>query len=272
MQFSVLGSGSKGNCTLVQAGSTRVLIDNGFSGKEVLARLHQIGVAAETLTALVITHEHADHIKGVGVLARRLRLPIYANAATYRAGEQHLGTLPQRCEFGTGESFMIDGLHIHPFALSHDSVDPVGFVVDDGEQRLGYCTDTGTITRLMYHRLRHCQALILEANHDVELLRQGPYPLPLQQRVLSNRGHLANADALAFARSLLPGELRCLVLAHLSEVNNRPQLVQVEVERQLCQAGELRVLLAEQGRPLPLVAVRGAMASRCCSPDTVAVP
>lgn len=272
MKFSVLGSGSKGNCTLVQSGSTCVLIDNGFSGKELLARLHQIGVAAETLTALVITHEHADHIKGVGALARRLHLPIYANAATYRAGEQHLGNLPLRREFGTGESFVINDLHIHPFALSHDSADPVGFVVGDGEQRLGYCTDTGTITRLMHHHLRLCQTLILEANHDVALLRQGPYPLPLQQRVLSNRGHLANADALAFARSLLHGELQSLVLAHLSEVNNTPQLVQAEVERHLGQVRALRVVLAEQGRPLPLMAVGQAGEVFCCFSDTAVLP
>lgn len=272
MKFSVLGSGSKGNCTLVQSGSTRVLIDNGFSGKELLARLHEIGVAADTLTALVITHEHGDHIKGVGVLARRLGLPIYANGATYRAGEQQLGTLPRCCEFGTGESFIINDLHIHPFALSHDSADPVGFVVGDGQQRLGYCTDTGTITRLMHHHLRPCQTLILEANHDVELLRQGPYPLPLQQRVLSNRGHLANTDALAFARFLLPGELQTLVLAHLSEVNNRPQLVQVEAERQLGQVNTLRVILAEQGRPLPLLDVRREGEFVGCCKETVAIP
>lgn len=272
MKFSVLGSGSKGNCTLVQSGSTRVLIDNGFSGKEVLARLHAIGVAADTLTALVITHEHGDHIKGVGVLARRLRLPIYANGATYRAGEQLLGNLPLRREFGTGESFVIDDLHLHPFALSHDSADPVGFVVGDGEQRMGYCTDTGTITRLMHHHLRLCQALILETNHDVELLRQGPYPLPLQQRVLSNRGHLANSDALAFARFLLHGELQSLVLAHLSEVNNTPQLVQAEVERHLGQARALRVVLAEQGRPLPLMEVCRAGEAFCCSSAAALLP
>lgn len=255
MKFSVLGSGSKGNCTLVQSGSTRLLIDNGFSGKELLSRLHQIDVAPESITALVVTHEHADHIKGVGILARRLGLPIYANAATYRGGEHHLGQVPQRREFGTGESFIIDELHIHPFALSHDCADPVGFVVGDGEQRLGYCTDTGTITRLIHHHLRFCHALVLEANHDVDLLRQGPYPLPLQQRVLSKQGHLANTDALAFARQLLPEHLRCLVLAHLSEVNNRPHLVQEEVCRHLPDSSTLRILLAEQGRPLPLLDV-----------------
>lgn len=270
MKFSVLGSGSKGNCTLVQSGSTRVLIDNGFSGKELLRRLHQIDVAPETITALVITHEHADHIKGVGVLARRLGLPIYANAATYRAGEQQLGQLPQRREFGTGEAFAIEALHLHPFALSHDSADPVGFVVGDGCHRLGYCTDTGIITRLMHHHLRCCHALVLEANHDVDLLRHGPYPLPLQQRVLSKRGHLANTDALAFARGLVAEQLRCLVLAHLSEVNNRPRLVQEEVGRHLPHTREVTILLAEQGRPLPLLDVAPGAGAVVPPPNVVA--
>lgn len=252
MKFSVLGSGSKGNCTLVESGRTRILIDNGFSGKEVLRRLQAIGIEAESLSALLVTHEHADHVKGVGVLARKLQLPVYANEATYRAAELHLGRLPGRYEFATGEPFAIEELHIHPFAVSHDSADPVGFVLESGKQRLGYCTDTGIITRLIQHHLRTCQALILEANHDVEMLRQGPYPLPLQQRVLSRQGHLANIDSLEFAGHLADGSLRCLVLAHLSEVNNCPELVVAEARRLLSGRNELKLMLAEQGRPCPL--------------------
>ena len=191
MRFAVLGSGSKGNCTLVEAGSTRLLIDNGFSGKELISRLHSLDIAPESLTAILVTHEHDDHVKGVGVVARRLNLPVYANEATHRAAEQRMGKVPGRLDFGTGESFAIEELRVHPFSVSHDTSDPVGFVVSDGICNLGYCTDTGKITRLMHHHLLQCQAVVLEANHDVQMLKEGPYPLPLQQRVLSSRGHLA---------------------------------------------------------------------------------
>ncbi len=255
MKFSVLGSGSKGNCTLIESGSTRVLIDNGFSGKELLSRLARIGVAAESLNALVITHEHIDHVQGVGVLARRLQLPVYANPPTFLAAEKTLGKLPIRKEFTTGESFCIDGLQIHPFAVSHDTADPVGFVLGDGTLCFGYCTDTGKISQLIRHHLRHCQALVLEANHDVDMLWQGPYPLPLKQRVLSSQGHLANSDALEFAVELAVGQLRHLVLAHLSEVNNHPELVRKEACSRLEGYQELRVMLADQRVPGPLTKI-----------------
>lgn len=255
MRFSVLGSGSRGNCTLVETGSTRVLIDNGFSGKEIITRLRALGIAPESLTALILTHEHDDHVKGVGVLARRLKLPVYANEATHRAAEARAGHLPLRQEFGVGEAFVIEGLHIHPFAVSHDAADPVGFVLDDGNLSLGYCTDTGTITRLIRHRLRTCQALVLEANHDVEMLKEGPYPLPLQQRVLSSRGHLANPDSLDLAADLAGGCLRLLVLAHLSEINNHPDLVLREASQRLPGEEAVRLLLAGQGQASPLLEI-----------------
>ncbi len=251
MRFSVIGSGSKGNCTLVESGCTRVLIDNGFSGKELISRLQQLGIASQSLTALVVTHEHEDHVKGVGVLARRLNLPIYANAPTFIAAEGRTGKLPCTHEFGTGEPFVIQDIEIHPFAVSHDTADPVGFVFNDGAQQLGYCTDTGKITRLVKHHLQRCQALILEANHDVAMLKAGPYPPPLKQRVLSSIGHLANTDSIAFAAELQQSGLQILVLAHLSEINNHPDRVLDEVHRRLGGL-ELEVVLASQNQVSPL--------------------
>ena len=165
------------------------------------------------------------------------------------AAERRTGHLPQIREFGTGETFVIDGLQIHPFAVSHDTSDPVGFIVSDGSVRLGYCTDTGRITQLIRHHLRQCQALILEANHDVQMLRDGPYPLALQQRVLSSRGHLANTDAIACADALAGERLQLLVLAHLSEVNNHPDMVLETARRGLVSHGQLRVMLADQWHP-----------------------
>lgn len=255
MKFSVLGSGSKGNCTLVESGSTRLLIDNGFSGKEIVARLAGLGLTPEMLTAIVVTHEHDDHVKGVGVLARRLRVPVYANDATHRAAERRVGNLPQRREFGVGEPFDIEGLRIHPFSVSHDTADPVGFVVSNGQSSLGYCTDTGKITQLIRHHLQTCQALVLEANHDIQMLKDGPYPLPLKQRVLSSRGHLANSDSIDFCARLAEDRLQLLVLAHLSEINNHPDLVLEEVRRRLPAHGPLQVLLACQGQAGPLLEI-----------------
>ena len=255
MRFSVLGSGSKGNCTLVESGSTRLLIDNGFSGKEIVGRLAGLGIAPEMLTALLVTHEHDDHIKGIGVLARRLNLPVYANVATHRAAEHRVGTLPVRREFETGEPFVLDGLQVHPFSVSHDTADPVGFVVSDGENSLGYCTDTGTTTQLVRYHLQKCRALVLEANHDVQMLKEGPYPLPLKQRVLSSRGHLANSDSVDLAVHLAQDQLRQLVLAHLSEINNHPDRVLHEVRRRLANFGALQVMLASQWQAGPLLEV-----------------
>ena len=253
MKFTVLGSGSKGNCTLVESGSTRLLIDNGFSGKELIGRLATHGIGPETLSAIVVTHEHDDHVRGVGVVARRLNLPVYANAGALRAAEQRLGRLPEIREFGTGEAFVVDNLQVHPFAVSHDTSDPVGFIVSDGSVRLGYCTDTGRITQLIRHHLRQCEALILEANHDVQMLREGPYPLALQQRVLSSMGHLANTDAVACADELAGERLRLLVLAHLSEVNNHPDLVLEAARQRLGGHGHLRVMLAGQRQVGPVL-------------------
>lgn len=255
MRFSVLGSGSRGNCTLVEAGPTRVLIDNGFSGKEILFRLRSLDIAPESLTALIVTHEHDDHVKGVGPLARRLGLPIYASEATQRRAEARMGKLPSRREFAVGETFTIDAMRIHPFAVSHDAADPAGFVLSDGSDNLGYCTDTGAVTRLIRHRLRVCRAVVLEANHDVRMVKEGPYPLPLQQRVLSSRGHLANPDALSLAAELAGERLRLLVLAHLSEINNHPDLVLSEARQRLPDKETVRLLLAGQGQASPLLEV-----------------
>ncbi len=254
MRFCVLGSGSRGNCTYIEAGETRLLIDAGFSGKEIAARLALIGRKPEQLTAILVTHEHNDHVAGVGVLSRRFKLPVYANQGTHRAAEHRVGKLFALREFSTGQRFILGELEVHPFAISHDTADPVGFVVDSGNLRVGYCTDTGRVTKLMAHLLGKCQGLILEANHDPGMLQDGPYPFPLKQRVGSNMGHLANADAASFARRLDGGALRTLVLAHLSETNNHPDLVLKEMKKKFEHSSTRpEILLATQSGPCPLV-------------------
>ncbi|WP_028583569.1 MBL fold metallo-hydrolase [Desulfogranum mediterraneum] len=255
MKVCVLGSGSKGNCTLVTAGSSRLLIDAGFSGKEVERRLALVGCAPESLDSILVTHEHHDHIAGVGVLARRYGLTVYLNELTYQAAEDKLGRVDRLRAFSTGDPFALADLRVHPFAVSHDCADPVGFVVSSGRQRLGYCTDTGRLTKLIHHHLRSCSTLVLEANHDPEMLRNGPYPLSLQQRIQSHSGHLANSEAVRFAAELAGQCLQRLVLAHISETNNHVDRVSAEVRRHLQVHSSLEVELAVQGGPTSVIRV-----------------
>ena len=225
MRFCVLASGSKGNSTFVESGATRILIDAGLSGKEIERRLAAIRVDAASLSAILVTHEHHDHIAGVGVLSRRYRLPVFLNQATLRAGGETLRQLAACTPFVTGTTFPLQDLSIHPFVVSHDAADPVGFRIADGRHTLGYCTDTGKISQLMRHRLADCHGLIIESNHDPLLLKNGPYPEHLKQRVRSNVGHLPNREAADLVDTLRHAALRHVVLAHISETNNHPDLV-----------------------------------------------
>ena len=252
MFFSVLGSGSRGNSVYIEAGRTAILIDNGFSGKELIARLQAIGKDVEGLDAIFVTHEHNDHIGGVGVLSRRCRIPVYANEGTFRGGDGRLKGLFQRSEFETGDTIAFQDLEVRSFRVSHDTSDPVGYVLDTGRVRLGYCTDTGKVSHLMRQRLQNCHGLILEFNHDLQMLAQGPYPLALQQRVKSNQGHLANPDAAALLRDLLHNGLSQVVLAHLSEVNNRPELAMQQARSVVAPDSGTGIVLAEQYHPTGL--------------------
>lgn len=224
MLFSVLGSGSRGNSLFVESGDTALIIDNGFSGKELESRLNSIGRSLSSIDGVCVTHEHNDHVSGVGVVSRRYKVPVYGNSGTLAASEQKMGKLHRRIEFDTGDRLAIRDLEIVSFPVSHDTVDPVGYVISDGSRYLGYCTDTGTTTRLMEVRLARCHGLVLEFNHNLEMLRKGPYPIPLQQRVRSTLGHLANEDAADFLTRLMHPQLKYGVLAHLSETNNTPEL------------------------------------------------
>ena len=166
--------------------------------------------------------------------------------------------LYKRVEFGTGENFVVNDLEIHPFRISHDTADPVGFVVSDGGSSVGYCTDTGRVTKLISHHVRKCLALILEANHDPQMLMDGPYPMPLKQRVRSNQGHLANGDAARFLADLANSSLQHVVLAHLSETNNLPEiaLARVQEELQPLEIG-FAITLAGQADPTPVFSLGG---------------
>ncbi|MEN8141363.1 MAG: MBL fold metallo-hydrolase [Thermodesulfobacteriota bacterium] len=229
MKFCVLGSGSSGNATFVTAGGQGLLIDAGFSGKELARRCDSVGLDLARLRGLLITHEHNDHIKGAGVVSRRYKVPLLINRPTFVAAGQRLGRVEHLHHFNTGEDFSFHGFTIHPFAVSHDTAEPVGFIIEHDGYRLGYCTDTGMVSRLLQHRLAGCHGLVLECNHDPDLLADGPYPPQLKQRVRSKMGHLANGEAAAFIADLLHPGLQHVVLAHLSDTNNRPELALDEV-------------------------------------------
>jgi phosphoribosyl 1,2-cyclic phosphodiesterase len=253
MRFSVLGSGSRGNSVYIESGKTGILIDAGFSGKEIEGRLQSIGRDLGRIDALCITHEHNDHICGVGVLSRRCKIPTYINEGTFAAGEKKIGKLSLHKEFETGDILQIGDLQVRSFRISHDTADPVGYVVSDGQKSLGYCTDTGKISHLIGQRLAQCNGLILEFNHNLQMLKNGPYPLSLQQRIRSSRGHLSNEDAAAFLAGLIGDHLRTAVLAHLSATNNTPELARAAALLAVREWGDTSLVIAGQDQATMLM-------------------
>ncbi|SDO40427.1 MBL fold metallo-hydrolase [Desulforhopalus singaporensis] len=254
MRFSVLGSGSRGNAVYIESGGSAILIDAGFSGKEMEKRLALIGRNLQSVAGICLTHEHNDHIKGAGVLSRRLKVPLYANYGTLASSEKTVGKVHGYREFETGDTFQIGDLQVRSFRISHDSADPVGFVISDRDCSLGYLTDTGKVSHLMESRLTGCSGLILEFNHNLDMLKNGPYPLPLQQRVRSSLGHLCNEDAADFLDRLLPAKkLRHVVLAHLSEQNNTPQLAVRAYQESKNNCPQVRGHVASQGAPTAII-------------------
>jgi phosphoribosyl 1,2-cyclic phosphodiesterase len=264
VSVTVLASGSKGNCTLVSSSTTRVLIDAGLSCREVMRRLVQCGEDPCSVDAVLITHEHSDHVAGIRVLARRLKIPIYITAATYMAyqrsvhdGDGHRVSIERKEHFCSGTRFQIGDILVTPFTIPHDAVDPVGFTLSADGIKVGICTDLGYMPPNVRDQLRGCHMLMIESNHDVELLRGGPYPWSVKQRVMSRVGHLSN-DALAdFLTSDYDGSAEFLILAHLSEQNNHPEIARQTAERALGDQRSLflqnRLMLAAQHEPLAAV-------------------
>ncbi len=231
--FQILASGSKGNAVLVGTEDTRILLDAGLSGKEIEKRLGRSPVTPRQIQAILVTHEHNDHIRGVGVLSRRYDLPVYLTRPTLEALPAGIGEFAHTLLIQSGRSFSLGDLKVHPFALSHDAADPVGYVFEHQGVRLGVCTDCGVATQLVKARLRSCHALILEANHDTKRLLDGPYPWHLKQRIRSRHGHLSNDASCALLSEIHHPDLRVVFLAHLSEVNNHPDIVRETLRLQL---------------------------------------
>lgn len=222
MRFTVLGSGSRGNATLVEVGVTSVLLDCGFSLVQLEQRLARAGKRARDLTAVLVTHEHGDHASGVATLARTHGVAVWATPGTARAAK--LLELPECREFDCHAPFAIGDVEVSPFPVPHDAREPCQFVFGDGARRLGILTDVGAATPHIVASLSGCDALVLECNHDADMLAAGHYPPSLKQRVGGRHGHLSNAQAGALLAELDSRRFQHVVAAHLSEKNNHPRL------------------------------------------------
>ena len=255
MKFSLLASGSKGNACYVETDNVKILIDAGISCTQIEKRLNCLGLTASDLNAIIITHEHADHIRGAGPLSRRYNLPIYINKKTYNHALKAIGT-PYRAVFiDTGKHFSINSLKIETFVKCHDAADPFGLVLCCDNKRIGIVTDLGKSTMLVEDRLRGCNALIIEFNHDQDMLYEGPYPLDLKKRILGMDGHLSNNQAGSLLRNISDEKTRYVVLAHLSDINNDPYKAKFEALKVLEEKGlkNVNVLIGSQDEPGPLL-------------------
>jgi phosphoribosyl 1,2-cyclic phosphodiesterase len=237
-RFTILGSGSGGNCAYLETDETRVLIDAGFSGRQIRQRLASIGRTPESLHGILLTHEHSDHVQGLASLAVRLKIPVYCNRLTKEAVENQLQNRLESRIFLTGSTLEIGDVTVDTFAIPHDAYDPVGFLLRTAAGNVGFLTDLGHATKLVIERVRRARVLVLETNHDLKLLQEDRRrPWSVKQRILSRHGHLSNEAAAAVAEQIVSADLHRLYLGHLSRDCNRPELAHRVVSERLQQAG-----------------------------------
>jgi phosphoribosyl 1,2-cyclic phosphodiesterase len=239
VKFSVLASGSSGNSLYIETENTRLLVDAGLSGKQLGQRLAQIGVQAESLTAILVSHEHIDHVKGLGVMARRYQLPVYLNEATYQHLPSSVGDIPSSLihVMETGASLSIADIGIETIAISHDAAEPMGFRFFEKEESLAIVTDLGYVNEKIIRALEGVHSLIWESNHDVNMLRMGSYPWNVKRRILGDTGHLSNEDSAAALQEIVQGIGEQVYLAHLSQDNNLLELAHLTVKNILEESG-----------------------------------
>ncbi len=263
VSVSILASGSRGNCAIVASARTKILVDAGVSCRETFKRMKSLGEDPQTFAAILITHEHNDHVYGLATLAKKLRIPVFMTGATHsawaRAMRNENGCRPQleRLErFESGHRFQIGDIEVKPFTIPHDAADPVGFSFRVEGAKVSMVTDLGYVPANVRDHLRGSDILVMESNHDLEMLRGGSYPWAVKQRVASNVGHLSNAKLADFFTSDYDNCAAFVVLAHLSQENNHPELARREAERALAERGGLfrsRVLVAMQSEALPAI-------------------
>jgi phosphoribosyl 1,2-cyclic phosphodiesterase len=241
MKLVPLASGSAGNSFVVQSDRGGLLVDAGISAKQIEVRMARAGLDPKALSAIMLSHGHTDHTKGVGVFSRKHKLPVWMNRGTWKVAETGLGKLHAVEFFETGRIFQVAGFRVHPFSVPHDCADPVGFRISAGTCRIGIATDLGTPTGLVANVLGGVQVLVLESNHDPVMLRDGPYPWELKQRVRGRLGHLSNLESAGLLERIVSDELQTVILAHMSTTNNRAELA-LECARE-----SLRHFLANRG-------------------------
>lgn len=251
--ITILGSGSAGNCAFIETPRLRLLVDAGFSGRQIATRLASIGRKLEEINAVLLTHEHNDHTQGLPVLCKRYEIPVYANRLTAEAVQEELPELKQWRVFQTGHAFELGDLLVESFTVPHDAHDPVGFLLRHASGNIGVLTDLGHCTRLVLERVKPANVLMLETNHDPKMLQDANRPWSLKQRILSRFGHLSNEAAAEVVTQLASGGLRHIFLGHLSRECNRPELAHRAVTDALHKTGarHIRVHVTSQDTPNP---------------------
>lgn len=265
MRLCSIASGSSGNCVYVGSEATHLLVDTGISGKRVEQGLKGLDLSPKDLDGILITHEHADHISGLGVITRKYEIPIYATEGTIRAMLESgsLGNVEESL-FHTikeDEKFILKDLTINPMHISHDAAQPVGYRISYGNKRVGICTDLGVYNDYTVECLKGMNAILLEANHDVNMLQVGPYPYYLKQRILSERGHLSNENSGRLLCRILHDGLKTVLLGHLSKENNLPELayesvrMEINMDENPYKAGDFDIRVAKRSEVSPAVFV-----------------
>jgi phosphoribosyl 1,2-cyclic phosphodiesterase len=232
LSFTLLGSGSSGNTTLVSDGTANILVDVGLSGRETVRRLREYGLEPEQISAIVVSHEHGDHCRGVGPFAKDLNIPVFMTDGVFSGSGMILDPAKHR-PIVSGEQFDICGICFTCFSVPHDSIDPLGFVIEKDGIKIGIVLDLGYLSNLVLERLKGCDGIVLESNHDIQMLKVGPYPWALKQRVMSRRGHLSNDSVALYLENDFDGKASDVVLAHLSQKNNLPELALLSAQRAL---------------------------------------
>lgn len=258
VQFTVLGSGSSGNCTYVETPSTKILVDAGFSGRQIAHRLASIGRKIEEINAIILTHEHTDHTAGLSVLCNRSQVPLYCNRLTAEAIQPGLPDFQNWKLFATGDSFAIGDLMIASFTVPHDAYDPVGFLLVHEAVKIGFLTDLGHCTKMVIERMREANVLLLETNHDLKLLQNDTRrPWSVKQRIGSRHGHLSNIAAARAACDIASERLQHVYLAHMSQDCNRPELAHKTVRTALDELGAKHVTthITSQDSPCPTLSI-----------------
>lgn len=263
MRLCSIASGSSGNCIYVGSDATHLLVDVGISGKRTEQGLNSLGITGKDLDGILITHEHADHISGLGVMARKFGVPIYATGGTIEAicKTSSVGKIDESLfrEVKEDEKLVIKDLTVNPMKISHDAAQPVAYRIGYGNKRVGICTDLGIYNDYTVECLKDMDALLIEANHDVNMLQVGPYPYYLKQRILGDRGHLSNENSGRLLSRILHDKLQTIILGHLSKENNLPELAYEAVRMEITlgdnpyNASDFRMMVAKRSEVSPIV-------------------